>query len=560
MSILGLFVLAVGGYFFFKEDMEPNSVLVLELQQEIPEYSPGGIEELLGGRQTMRQVVQSLKHARDKQHIKGCVLKLRNLQTGWAKADELRTAILDFQSTGKPVLAYLETAGPGEYYLASAADHVLLAPEGMFHLALRLEALFLKGTFEKLKIEPDFLREGKYKSAIETFERDSMSEPQREQLTELLDSIFNVMSENICKSREIEPAKFQEAIDETFLSAKRALELGLVDKLAYPNEIDVLLKKELGVKEINKITNGGSSDSEDIFASVSGKPKVALVYAVGTIVSGESQNQPPFGAMVGSDTVWEQLEEIREDDSIKAVVLRVNSPGGSGLASDVIWRAVERLRKKKKPVVVSMSNVAASGGYYISMGANKIIAEPTTITGSIGVFAGKFNMRGFYEWLGINKEMLKKGEHADIFGDYGNFTPEQRELLQNFLADFYKTFVTKAAEGRGKTYEELHAVAQGRVWTGEQALEVGLIDELGGLDRAIDVAKEEAGISKDQEIRLIIYPRKKSVLEYLREKGGRFDVKLPASIEMLMREEFLAEMLEREKVLALSPEFLDLAR
>jgi protease-4 len=265
------------------------------------------------------------------------------------------------------------------------------------------------------------------------------------------------------------------------------------------------------------------------------RPRLALVYAVGEIISGESQTSPFGGSFAGSDTVADAIRDAREDTSIKAIVLRVDSPGGSGTASDVIWREVE-LARKAKPVVVSMGDLAASGGYYIAMGSDAIVAQPGTITGSIGVFGGKFSLRGLYDKIGMSKEILTRGQHAALFSEYRPWTDEERARIRALMVAFYEDFIQKAAKGRGKQKDEVHAIAQGRVWTGVEARRIGLVDELGGLDVAVRIAKERAKVGKDQDVRLVELPERKGLLETIleRQEDGA-EVVLPSDMRAMLR-------------------------
>ncbi|HNT35356.1 MAG TPA: signal peptide peptidase SppA [bacterium] len=555
LSIIGVIVI-IGSERLATEKavITPNSVFILDLRESYPEVVTTGIAELMGEpRLSFRQLVTSVRRAAEEPNVRACLLNTGMGGLGWAQTEELRDALVYFKSTGKPVIAYLETAQTRDYYLASVATEVYMAHEGFLHLSLLAEVPFMNRALGKLRIEPDFIWEGKYKSSPEMFLRDSMSEPHREEMNSLLDSIKYTMMQSVADVRGISPEIFQSALDETFLTAKRAKELRLVDQLLYPDEVTQSIKTQLEVTEIGKSYPADYGFTDGLLAKISNRPKVAVVYAVGVIQAGSSQQGGIFGDILGSDTLWRQLEDLRKDSAVRAVVLRIDSPGGSGLASDIIWRGVTRLREKK-PVIVSMGDMAASGGYYIAMGADHIIAEPNTLTGSIGVFAGKFNMKGFYDWLGLTFEQLKGGQQADIFSDNSNFSPEQRAIIQSSLSDFYKTFVAKAAQGRKKEFEQIHAVAQGRVWSGIQALDAGLVDQLGGLDTAIDVARERAGIVGD--IQLVIYPKKKGILSFFRKGEGKFELQMPEQIQTLMRYEALARMFERDRVLALVPEFI----
>ncbi len=394
-----------------------------------------------------------------------------------------------------------------------------MLPGGMLMVTgLMADATFLRGTLDKLKITPDFEHVGEYKSASDQYMRDSMSEPQRRATDAILDSLYSQLVDGIAASRKLTPAQVTRAIDAGLLTPAEARQAGLVDGLLYLDQVEDELRKEVGdyseVRVRSYKKTGGFR--------FGGGARIAVVSASGTIVSGRSGRSSFGGDFLGSDSLVQLLRELREDDGIRAVVLRVDSPGGSGIASDAIWRETQLL-KAEKPLVVSMGDVAASGGYYISMGANAIVAEPGTITGSIGVISGKFNMRGFYEeWLGLRREQLKRGENAGLFSDYEGFSDGQRARLRVQLEDFYRTFVHKAAEGRGRKDEEIDRVAQGRIWSGAQAKELGLVDELGGLAKAVSIAREKAGIPASARVSLEAYPRKKGLLrDVLRERRER---------------------------------------
>jgi protease-4 len=302
-----------------------------------------------------------------------------------------------------------------------------------------------------------------------------------------------------------------------------------VDELLYADQVKDKLH------QADRVTPGKYARSSRGGFGLDSRPKIALVYAVGEIVGGESHGSPLGGTFAGSDTVGSALREAGEDDDVRAILLRVDSPGGSGTASDVIWREVQKARKSK-PVIVSMGDLAASGGYYIAMGSDGIVAQPGTITGSIGVFGGKFSLRGLYGKIGLNKEILKRGQHADLFTEFRPWTEEERAKVRGLMTDFYREFVTKAAEGRKKKYEEIDAVAQGRVWTGREALQHGLIDRLGGMDVALEMAKERAGIRKDQDVRLVILPERKGLLETLLERQEEgVEALLPHDVAAVLR-------------------------
>jgi protease-4 len=327
----------------------------------------------------------------------------------------------------------------------------------------------------------------------------------------LLDSLYGQYVKALAESRGKTEAEIRALVDDGPYDGKRALEAGLVDELVYTDELDARLKGAA------KVSPGRYVKGERGGLGFDSRPKIALVYAVGAIIPGEGGEGPFGGSYAGSDTVAKALREAREDSGVRAIILRVDSPGGSGTASDVIWREVE-LARKVKPVVASMGDTAASGGYYISMGAHEIVAQPGTITGSIGVFGGKFSLRGLYDKVGMTHETVRRGKHSTLFSEAEPWTPAEEAKVHSLMAGFYDDFVDKAAQGRNKKREEIHAVAQGRVWTGEEALAKGLVDKLGGLDTAIQAAKARARIREDQEISLIVLPERKGWFELLMER------------------------------------------
>jgi protease-4 len=385
---------------------------------------------------------------------------------------------------------------------------------------------------------------GKYKNAPNQFTERGFTGPHREQMDALLDSVFSQYLEAIAHGRGKTREEAATLVERGPFSAQEALRAGLVDELLYRDEVEARLKTAERVTpgRYVKAARGLGFD---------GRARVALVYAVGEIVPGESQDGPFGGSgFAGSDTVAAALREARQDSAVRAIVLRVDSPGGSGTASDVIWREV-RLARKAKPVVVSMGDVAASGGYYIAMGGDAIVAQPGTITGSIGVFGGKFSLRGLYDKLGITRETLTRGRHSDIFSEYRAWDEEERAKIRGLMESFYTEFLRKAAEGRKMSEAEVHAVAQGRVWTGAEAKQHGLVDQLGGLHDALAVAKVRAGIGADEEVALVVLPERKSLLDLLLQNRDE-DVlaRLPGELRALLR---LGRALQGGSILARLP-------
>ena len=491
-----------------------KSYLYLNLDRDIPEQPPVELPSFLERRPpTLRTLVESIDRAGADSKVDALVLRVSTLpDAGWGKVQELRDAITRFRKSGKPAYAHLEFAGNKEYYLATACSKIYAVPNAILDVTgLRSETTFFANTLEKLGVEAQFEGVGKYKNAPNQFTQTGFTEPHREQMEALLDSIYEEYVAGIRSSRNKTADETQEIIDAGPYDGASALKAGLVDELLYADQLRDRLK------DAESVTPGRYAKGSSRGFGFDRRPKIALVYAVGEIVGGESQGGAIGGQVAGSDTVAAALKDAREDDAIKAIVLRIDSPGGSGTASDVIWREVV-LARKAKPVVVSMGDVAASGGYYIAMASDAIVAQPSTITGSIGVFGGKFTLRGLYDKIGITKEILTRGRNADLFSEYRPWSDEERVKFRGLMVSFYDEFIKKAAEGRKKSYDDVDAVAQGRVWTGNEALRHGLVDKLGGLDVAVGLAKERAKIARGQEVNLVVVPERKGLLETILER------------------------------------------
>jgi protease IV len=370
---------------------------------------------------------------------------------------------------------------------------------------------------------------GKYKNAPNQFTEKGFTPPHREQMEDLVDNLYAEFVAGLGAGRNKTPEQVQAMIDGGPYDGESALKAGLVDELVYDDQLKARLK------DASALSPGRYARRSRGFG-LDRRPKVALIYAVGDIIPGESQGSPLGGQFAGSDTVAGALRDARKDSDIKAIVLRVDSPGGSGTASEVIWRELS-LARRSKPVVVSMSDTAASGGYYISIPADAIVAEPASITGSIGVFSGKMSLRGLYDKIGLTKEIVDRGRNASIFSDYRPWTAEEREQIRALMVSFYEDFVNKAAKGRGKSYEEIHRVAQGRVWTGEDALKVGLVDRLGGLETALAVVREKAKLGVEEELNLVVLPERKGFFETLveRQEEGVAARAWPADVRAALR-------------------------
>jgi protease-4 len=505
--------------------IENNSVLALRVAGSLPDYVPNDpLRKLFGNTdQSLSNLILQFKKAKVDDRIKVIILDITMSGAGWGKSEEIRDAIADFRSSGKPVYAYMEYATDKEYYLASACDKIYLAPPGeLFINGLAADVMFFRGSLDKLGIYPDMVQIGKYKTAVETFTRKDMSDANREFMNALLDDLFGRYVDTVAKARGKSSEEMRTIIDDAPYSAAKAKEMGLIDGVGYRDEIEKELKTKLGYKESDelRVVKGSTySEIEPESLGLDKGEKIAVIYATGDIGSGKSENSPGGNQSIGSDTLSKAVKDAGDDKSIKAIVIRVDSPGGSGLASDIIWHAVE-VAKAKKPVVVSMSDVAASGGYYIATGAHKIIAEPSTITGSIGVFAGKPVVKGFYDWLGISNEYILRGKQAGMFRESEKFTPEERTKFEELIKKtYYEDFVPKVAKGRNKTPEYIDSVAQGRVWTGAQGRERGLVDEFGGLDRAVEVARDLARIPKDKGVHRVVLPYPRTFLQELLSQG-----------------------------------------
>jgi protease IV len=508
-----------------------NAYLYLDVDSEMPEQPPSSdLGTLLERRPpSLRTLVGSLDRAATDPKIQAVILRIATVpDIGWGRVQELRDAITRFRKSNKPVYAQLEVSGNKEYYLAAACNRVYAVPTAILDITgLASEVTFFRGTLDKLGVQAQFEGVGKYKNAPNQFTEKGFTGPHREQMEALLDSLYGQYVAGVSEGRKKSPQEVATLIDGGPYDAAAALKNGLVDELVYQDQLQERLKdaEKISPSRYTRAARGFGFDS---------RPKLALIYAVGEIISGESQQSPFGGTFAGSDTITHALEQAREDKEIKAVLLRIDSPGGSGTASDVIWRAVQ-LTRKQKPVVVSMGDLAASGGYYIAMGSDAIVAQPGTITGSIGVFGGKFSLRGLYDKIGISEEILTRGKHADLFTEYRPWNDEERMKIRALMESFYVTFVQKAAEGRKKSYQEIDAIAQGRVWTGSEALRQGLVDRLGGMDTALDLAKDKAHISRSQEVRLVVLPERKGLLETLLERQEEGVEGVPSEVKALLR-------------------------
>lgn len=518
IGIISIFLLAES---MGRPSVPDNSVLVLSISGDLPDYIPEDqLAKAFGVTrgQSFTALLTQLRKAKIDNRIQAVMLDINFPGIGWGKADELRDAIKDFRASGKPVYAFMEIGMNREYYIATAADKIFVPPSGDLYInGFAAEAMFYKGSLDKLGIEADVIQIGpKYKNAPDQYTKKEMGEGQREVINAVLDEYYGRFTSGIAESRNKSVEDVKTLIDGAPYNANQAKELGLIDNAAYREQVDEDLKNRLGYKADDKLRTIRGSEYREIPSDSVGLnkgEKVAIIYASGAINVGHSNDGPFGGSMVGSDTVVAAVNDAADDSSIKAIILRVDSPGGSALASDLMWYALENA-KAKKPVVVSMSDVAASGGYYISCNANKIVAEPSTITGSIGVFLGKPVVKGLYDWLGISNEYVMRGKNSGLFRETVKWTPEERAKMEEGANNIYfNNFVPKVAKGRNKTNEDVNTIAQGRVWTGTQAKANGLIDEFGGLEKAIDVAKGLANLPADKDVKRVVLPAPRPFFE-----------------------------------------------
>ena len=518
---------------------KPNLVRLAQIKLGgSPSETPVSADPLFGSRENFQSKLDRIRKAKKDKGIDGLYLELDGLGVGYGKIDELRAAIADFRKAGKKVYAYMESAGTKDYLVACACDRVGLPESGtLMMVGVRAEVTFYKGLLDKLGIKADMLQMGDYKGAAEPMTRTSMSKQYRERLESVLKDYYEEsIVRTIARSRsakKLTPDQVKKLIDEGPYTAKRALAAGLIDEIAYPNQFKVSLKTTLKANQLKLVLNYGQKKAQELdfgnpFAifkllgssssgSSSSKPKIAVIYATGTIVTGRGGVSLFGGQSIGSTTMVEAIRKAEEDSTVKAIVLRVDSPGGSALASDLIWN---ELNRSKKPVIASMSDVAASGGYYISMAANKIYAEPGTLTGSIGVVGGKMALGGLEEKVGLKTEVISFGANSGILSSTFPFKESEKKAMKNMMADVYDQFLTKAIQGRAKAGKKFSRAdftkfAEGRVWTGRQAKANGLVDELGTLEDAIAAAKTLAKLPKDSEPELMVLPRGKGLLDAL---------------------------------------------
>ncbi len=479
----------------------------MEIEDPVAELLPGAGEQRVG----LIQLKQTIAHAKEDDQIKGIYLNISYLMAGITTVEEIRESLLDFRQSGKWVVAYSDMYSEGGYYLASAADKVYLNPEGELEFnGLATDVTFFKKMFDKLEIKPEVFRVGDFKSAVEPFLRDNMSDANRLQLNSIINSIYGEMLGKVSESRKIPRDRLKEISDKMLVrKAKQAVEHGLVDSLLYEDQVKDELRGRLGLKKDKTVPLVRYANYKKSFTTTSeSRNEIAIIVADGTIMPGESNDN-----VVGGATIADAIRKARTNDKVKAIVLRVNSPGGAFQASDQMWREVS-LAAKEKPVIASMSDLAASGGYYLAMACDTIVAQPTTITGSIGIFSVLFDLSGFLgNKIGITSEEVKTGEIGELVTVMRPLTEVEKDIWQKKTEEIYESFTGKAAQGRKMTQDDIKKIASGRVWTGAQAKDNGLVDILGNFEDAIRIAGEAAKIGKDYKLKY--YPHQKTFLERL---------------------------------------------
>ena len=499
-----------------------HAVLVFDVPDELQESQAPRWGLPFGAwrpdRPTVWDVVRAIRHAADDDRVEALILHVDGLDWGWAKVAEVREAVLHFRASGKPVYASMESGGEKEYLLATAAPRITAPPLAVLQLdGLTASALYLRGTFDKLDVRPNFAHVGQYKSAVEGYTRTDMSPPAREALQSLLDDEFAVLLDSLAAARGLTTDSVASLLDNGPYVAGQAMAVGLVDTLLHPADLDTMVVR----------MGRGTRRTETLWHYLNRLPmtddgaRVAMVAVEGEILPGQSRENPMGGRVLGEETVIAALRDAASRPGVKGIVLRIDSPGGSADASDRIWREVVRARRRK-PVIVSMSDLAASGGYYVAAGADSIVAQPGTITGSIGVFGGKLNVLGLYRKLGLNVETVSRGRHAEMLSPFSDFTPDEQERFQQQMDAVYRTFVSRVATSRALDTAWVDSIGQGRVWSGRQAEDRQLVDAMGGFERAFAMIRARAGLAHDEPLAVEVYPRVERTL-LQRMIGDLFD-------------------------------------
>jgi protease-4 len=495
-----------------------GSTLIMEMDGDIPERAP--VEFPIPFLQqrtppTVADIWTTLRKAAADHRIRAIVFEPRDLQIGWAKLQEIHDDLEAFRKSGKPIYAYLKTPGAREYYLATTANRIYMDPEDELNLkGMRFELMYFRKTLDKLGVDVEIQHAGKYKDFGDMFTRSSMSPETKEVLTSILDGLYGHLVQTIAAARKKTPDQVRTTIDQGPFLSPEAKTQGLIDGLLYEDQMYDEVKAKLADGELKKVSLHDYLKVPASSVGLAGKQQIALVTGQGGISRGEDGQDFSGDSGIESEGFDRLLRRVGNDSDIRGVIVRIDSPGGEVFASDAIWREMNLL-SKKKPMVISMSDTAASGGYYIAMTGDPVVAYPGTVTGSIGVVFGKANLHGLYDKLGVTKDLLSRGRFADIDSDYQPLSAAARDKLRTAIDENYRSFVTKVASARRRKFDEIEPLSQGRVWLGSQAKANGLVDELGGLDRAIELVKEKAKIPRGERVNLVTYPAKRSIFEIM---------------------------------------------
>jgi protease-4 len=515
-------------------ELSQRSVLVLDLDGQIVERVPVTIPLPFFEQRaplTVSDLWRGLRAAETDPRIKAVVLMPGRVDAGWGKLQEIHASVVRLVKAGKPVVAFLRSPSGREYYLATAANRVYLAPEDLLDLkGLRVELTYFRGTLDKLGVRAEIEHAGKFKDYGDMFTRTSMSPETREVMDSILDEMYRLLIQTIATGRGKSAEQVRAILDDGPFLSRQALAQGLVDGLLYEDQVFSELEKSAGAGRLDRIGIRDYLRAKGDASRLGARNRVALVAGEGTIVGGTAPGMDT-GSNLEAPTFIKLLRQVGSDAGIRAVIVRVDSPGGDSFASDEIWREMTVL-SKKKPLVISMSDEAASGGYYISMTGDPIVAYPATFTGSIGVVYGKANLRGLYQKLGINKQLLTRGRFAAIDSDFEPLSEAARRKLREGVDDNYRVFVARVAEARRRKFDEIEPLAQGRVWLGTQAKRNGLVDELGGLDRALELVRRKAQIPRGEDVTLVPYPAKRSLIDRLLSRADQ--VRMPDLVQSFL--------------------------
>ena len=513
-----------------QESLPERIVLEIDFEREFAEYVPDDplASILMEQTASARDIVDALQQAATDDRVLALVARAGTPRMGLAEIQEVRDAVLAFRESGKPTIAYAETFGEfgpgnGAYYLAAAFDRIYLQPSGDIGLTgLMAESSFVSGTLEKLGIAPRMDHRYEYKNALNMFTEKKYTQPHREAILQIIESQFGQVVQGIAVGRGLEVDAVRALVDRGPFLGDQALTENLVDGLAYRDEVQAVIEATIG-EEAERV--GLFSYLRQMGRPHNEGETIALIYGVGGVQRGKSEYGAALsGPTMGSDSVSAAFRDAVQDDTVKAILFRVDSPGGSYVASDTIWRETVRAKEAGKPVIVSMGNVAGSGGYFVAAAADKIVAQPGTITGSIGVLGGKMLTAELMEKIGISSDEVHTSANATMWSSSLDYTPQQWERITTWLDRVYADFTQKVAEGRGLTQEQVHAVAKGRIWTGEDAKGIGLVDELGGFPVALRLAKQAAGIEEDVPVQVKLFPEQKTLVEtVLARLQGRED-------------------------------------